>query len=130
HELCGILMGRIVTHKAAALAREMKARRAELDEVKGKMKEAKDSARVFEDDLKKVRDFLKDNKVKRDKLEEEQKQEIVDLKNKLQEERTHVNEVKTLLEDAEQALKLKDKEINEVKIDKAGSYLDGFDFVI
>ncbi|MCH82620.1 hypothetical protein A2U01_0003431, partial [Trifolium medium] len=96
HELRAILMGRVVTHKAAALAREMKARRAELDEANGKMKEAKDSARAFEDDLKK-------------------------------EERTRVNEVNTLLEDAEQALKLKDKEIKEVdpfKVIKDGNLVD------
>ncbi|MCI32392.1 hypothetical protein A2U01_0053605, partial [Trifolium medium] len=67
------------------------------------------------------------HKAKRDKSEEEQKQEIADMKNKLQEECTHVNEVKTLLEDAEQALELKDKEINEVdpfKVMKDGKFVD------
>ncbi|MCH96383.1 hypothetical protein A2U01_0017369 [Trifolium medium] len=77
-----------------------------------------------------VRDFLKDDKAKRDKLENDQRQEIADMGKKLQKELSRVNEVKTLLEDAEQALKLKEKEINEVKIDRADSYLDGFDFAI
>ncbi|MCI49806.1 hypothetical protein A2U01_0071050, partial [Trifolium medium] len=41
-----------------------------------------------------------------------------------------VNEVKTLLEGAEQALKVKEEEIQAVKIDRVSSYLDGFDFAI
>ncbi|MCH94932.1 hypothetical protein A2U01_0015903, partial [Trifolium medium] len=71
HELHGVLMGQIVTHKAAEMAREVKARHAELDDANKKMKEAEDSACVFEGDLKKIRDFLKDDKAKRDKLEED-----------------------------------------------------------
>ncbi|MCI29748.1 hypothetical protein A2U01_0050957, partial [Trifolium medium] len=62
HELCGVLMGRIVTHKAAAMVREVRAHRAELNDAKGKMKEAVDSACTFEGDLKKIQDFLKNDK--------------------------------------------------------------------
>ncbi|MCI14953.1 hypothetical protein A2U01_0036088, partial [Trifolium medium] len=130
HELRGILMGRIVTHKAAAMVRKVRARRAELNDAKGKMKEAEDSACAFEGDLKKIQDFLKNDMVKRYKLEEDQRQEINGLKEKLQDERSRVNEVKTLLEDVEQSLKLKDEEISKVKIDRANAYLDGFDFAI
>ncbi|MCH82016.1 hypothetical protein A2U01_0002812, partial [Trifolium medium] len=78
------------------MARELKARRAELNEANKKINEAEDSARDFEGDLKKIQDFLKNGKVKRDKLEEDQRQEIVSLKEKLQGERSRVNEVKTV----------------------------------
>ncbi|MCI28966.1 hypothetical protein A2U01_0050170, partial [Trifolium medium] len=84
HELRGVLMGRIVTHKAAAMAREVKARHTELDEANKKMKEAEGSTHAFEEDLKKTQDFLKDGKARRDKLEEDQRQEIASLKEKLQ----------------------------------------------
>ncbi|MCH97709.1 hypothetical protein A2U01_0018705 [Trifolium medium] len=65
HELRGVLIGRIVTHKAATMAREVKARRAELNEANKKMKEAKDSARAFEGDLKAMFGLVESNGMER-----------------------------------------------------------------
>ncbi|CAJ2671925.1 unnamed protein product [Trifolium pratense] len=58
----------------------------ELNDASKKLKEAEDSARIFEEDLRKVQTFLKEDKARRDQLKTDLNGEIANLKEKLKAE--------------------------------------------